>query len=93
MHVICTHPSLIYPSIKDIGEEKFKNLDPRYVINFSELAMANDRLLYRMNIALYSFILKLVPSIILTVITGFLSNHFMIILTLTTNYKLLTTNY
>jgi hypothetical protein len=30
------------------------------------------RLLYRMNIAIYSFILKLIPSIILTVITGFL---------------------
>ena len=47
----------------------------KYVINFSELAMANDKLLYRMNIALYSFILKLVPSIILTVITGFLGNY------------------
>jgi hypothetical protein len=44
----------------------------KYVIRFSDMAMAHEKLLYRMNIAIYSFILKLVPSIILTVITGFL---------------------
>ena len=45
----------------------------KYVIKFSDLAMAKNQILYKMNIALYSFILKLVPCIILTVITGFLS--------------------
>ena len=55
------------------GNQVFNNETfTKYVIHFSDLAMANDKLLYRMNIAIYSFILKLVPSIILTVITGFL---------------------
>lgn len=43
-----------------------------YLLNWSEMANANDKLLYRANIWLYSFILKLVPCIVLTLITGFL---------------------
>ncbi|XP_059088552.1 G-protein coupled receptor dmsr-1-like isoform X2 [Tigriopus californicus] len=44
----------------------------KYYVNWSEMANANDKLLYRANIWLYSFILKLVPCIVLTLITGFL---------------------
>ncbi len=55
------------------GNQVFNNETfTKYVIQFSKMAMANEKLLYRMNFAIYSFILKLIPSIILTVITGFL---------------------
>ncbi len=43
-----------------------------YFVNWSPLALQNDRLLFRMNIWLYAFILKLIPCIVLTVITGIL---------------------
>ena len=43
----------------DYGEMNYT----KYMVKFSNLAMAHDMLLYRINIALYSFILKLVPSI------------------------------
>jgi type IV secretory pathway component VirB8 len=43
-----------------------------YHVGFSDLAEANERLLYRINIWLYSFVLKVVPCFVLTFFTGFL---------------------
>ena len=43
-----------------------------YSVYWSQMAMSHNRILFRINIWTYSFLLKLVPSIILTVITGFL---------------------
>ena len=38
----------------------------------SDLGAKNDKLLFRLTVWLYSFIIKFVPSIVLTVFTGFL---------------------
>ncbi|XP_040573094.1 G-protein coupled receptor dmsr-1 [Lepeophtheirus salmonis] len=43
-----------------------------YVLDWSDIATAHNKLLYRINIWLYTFILKLIPCIILTIITGWL---------------------
>ena len=43
-----------------------------YSVNWSQMAKYHNQLLFRINIWTYSFLLKLVPSIILTVITVFL---------------------
>merc|ERR1719270_570966 len=43
-----------------------------YSVYWSQMALSHNRILFRINIWTYSFLLKLVPSIILTVITGFL---------------------
>lgn len=43
-----------------------------YSVYWSSMALSHNRILFRINIWTYSFLLKLVPSIILTVITGFL---------------------
>lgn len=55
------------------GEEEWvaRNIT-KYYIHFSDLAEERNGLLFRLTLWVYSFILKLVPSIILTVITGFL---------------------
>ena len=44
----------------------------KYFVNFSSLAQAQEQLLFRLTIWLYSFILKFIPSIVLTIFTGFL---------------------
>ena len=60
-------------SFEGTAETYFENKNiTQYYINLSELATKNNMLLFRINIWIYSFILKLVPSIVLTVITGFL---------------------
>ncbi|CAB4064190.1 unnamed protein product [Lepeophtheirus salmonis] len=43
-----------------------------YVLDWSEIATAHNKLLYRINIWLYTFLLKLIPCIVLTIITGWL---------------------
>nr|XP_040569440.1 G-protein coupled receptor dmsr-1-like [Lepeophtheirus salmonis] len=51
-----------------------KNNDGKviYVLDWSEIATAHNKLLYRINIWLYTFLLKLIPCVILTIITGWL---------------------
>ena len=56
-------------------ESYIESMDQNYTlysVNWSEMAKLHKYLLFRINIWTYSFILKFVPSIILTVITGFL---------------------
>ncbi|XP_023346816.1 sex peptide receptor isoform X2 [Eurytemora carolleeae] len=43
-----------------------------YVLNWSSLAESNNKLFYRLNIWFYSFFLKLVPCLVLTIFTGVL---------------------
>ena len=68
--------TLVATTIQSVIEQNYT----LYHVNWSQMATAHGYLLFRINIWTYSFILKLVPSIILTVITGFLikGNHFAI---------------
>ena len=65
--------TLVATTIQSVIEQNYT----LYHVNWSQMATAHGYLLFRINIWTYSFILKLVPSIILTVITGFLikGNH------------------
>ena len=66
--------TLVATTIQSVIEQNYT----LYHVNWSQMAKAHGYLLFRINIWTYSFILKLVPSIILTVITGFLikGNYF-----------------
>lgn len=60
--------------IKDYGNGTYMaelNMTKHY-LNFSQLAHQNEKLLFRLTVWLYSFIIKLIPSIVLTIFTGFL---------------------
>ena len=63
--------SLVAATIQTISDNTVRNYT-KYAVGWSHLAKQKNHLLFRINIWTYSFILKLVPSIILTVITGFL---------------------
>ncbi len=55
-----------------IKEHETENNSTIYIIGASEVAMAHNRLLERLNIWLYSFVLKVIPCCVLTSFTGFL---------------------
>lgn len=44
----------------------------KHYLHFSEIAQQQHKLLFRLTVWLYSFIIKLIPSIVLTIFTGFL---------------------
>lgn len=44
----------------------------KYYMDYSDLALEDNKLFFRLTMWLYSFILKFIPSIALTVVTGFL---------------------
>ncbi len=54
--------------VMDVGTEQ-RNIT-YYLLDLSAIARMNGSFLYRMNIWIYSFILKLVPCIALTILTG-----------------------
>ncbi len=59
----------VVPTLYNVGSDPGQNITI-YVVNLSELAQAGNMWLYRFNLLLYLIILKIVPSIVLTVLTG-----------------------
>ena len=66
--IFLTIPNYFAMQIKAVSDDS----PTVYIVSWSPWSQMYNRLLFRTNIWLYSFILKLVPCIALTIITGFL---------------------